>query len=324
MRKRGLSFVELLIVLGIIVVLVAVVLPIALNVVKDGKATKVATNFKIFSQSMTDRIYLDGELPTNISELARDVDTGNYGIAWKEVDGKLEFVVFTSEDVDLSVLQKKLPDVSGTVPEGSYNFIDGGESSFEGMTACYVFTLDNPGNISSPTYGSYVFDEDFDLSTIGLGWPWTITDKGLMATTLSRTISLLPGEETWTDYTVNVVATFSRGEGYGIIVRATGSTYYIFSVEMVNNCFSAIRVRGNSEVWVARKSFRDIGGGWTFPRRPEKHYITITAKGDHFTMTFNGIEVLNFRDSHYPTGRVGIGKWFGSDVAFESITIQRN
>ncbi|WP_255358861.1 hypothetical protein [Kosmotoga sp. DU53] len=41
-------------------------------------------------------------------------------------------------------------------------------------------------------------------------------------------------------------------------------------------------------------------------------------------MTFNGIEVLNFRDTHYPTGRVGIGKWFDSDVAFESITIQRN
>jgi len=248
-----------LIVLGIIVVLVAVVVPVALNVVKDGKVTKVATNFKIFSQSITDRIYLDNELPTNISDLARDVDSENYGVAWKEVDEKLEFVVFTSEDVDLSVLQKKLPDVSGTVPEGSYNFIDGGKSSFEGMTACYMFVFDNPGGISSPTYGSCFFDKDFDLSTIGLGWPWRITDKGLMATTLSRTISLLPGEETWTDYSVNVVATFSRGEGYGIIVRATGSTYYVFSIEMVNSCFSAIRVSGNSEVWVARKKIQRYG-----------------------------------------------------------------
>ena len=155
--KRGFSLIELLIVLAIVATLVSVITPLTINAIRAAKATKIAYNFKAFYRSIINKVYIDNEVPASIIELGRNVDLEKYGVAWKEADGYYEFVVFTSEDVDISTLQEKLPNVSGEAPSGEYNFIDGGKSSFDGMTACYTFLLDKLGNsvtTSSDTGGS--------------------------------------------------------------------------------------------------------------------------------------------------------------------------
>jgi len=331
--KKGFSLIELLIVLAVIASVVSVITPLTINAIRAAKATKVAYNFKVLSQSVTSKIYIDNEIPSNINELGENINTENYGVAWREIDGYYEFVAFTSEDVDISTLHEKLLNVSGTVPSGDFNFIDGGKSNFDGMTACYIFLLDEQGNSVSMSYGSYTFDENFDTSTLVsvYGRDWVATEQGLMPSDWGEARAILPGDETWTDYTVNVVATYSEGNGYAIYIRATGEadniTAYAFQVDPGYGS-GAFLVRpvydGREKSPIAITWFNNIGADWTLPIRPEKHYITITAEGNHFTMTFNGIEVLNFTDDRFTNGRVGIRKWHTTDVAFESIEIQQN
>ncbi|MDI3524371.1 MULTISPECIES: family 16 glycoside hydrolase [unclassified Kosmotoga] len=331
--KKGFSLIELLIVLAVIAAVASVMTTVAINAVRAARATKVAYNFRILSQSVTNKIYIDNEIPSTINELGENIDTENYGVAWRESDGYYEFVVFTSEDVDITTLHEKLLNVSGTAPSGDFTFIAGGKSDFDGMTACYIFLLDEQGNPASMSYGSYTFDEDFDISTLVsvYGRDWVATEQGLMPSKWGEARAILPGDETWTDYIVNVVATYSEGNGYAIYIRATGEadniTAYAFQVDPGYGS-GAFLVRpvydGRERSPIAITWFRNIDDGWTLPVRPEKHYITITAKGNHFTMTFNGIEVLNFTDDRFPSGRVGIRKWHKTDVAFESIEIQQN
>lgn len=331
--NKGFSLIELLIALAVITSLVAAMTVVAINAIRSAKATKVAYNFKVLSQSVTSKIYIDNELPSSIHELGENIDIENYGVAWRENNGYYEFVAFTSETVDLTALHEKLLNVSGTIPTGDFNFVDGGKSDFDDMTACYIFLLDNQGNPASMSYGSYTFDETFDTSTLAsvYGREWTATDQGLIATDSGEARAILPGDETWTDYIVNVVATYSQGNGYAIYIRATGEadnvTAYAFQVDPGYGS-GAFLVRpvynGRERSPIAITWFRNIDDGWTLPIRPEKHYITITAEGNHFTMTFNGIEVLNFTDDRFANGRIGIRKWHTTDVAFESIEIQQN
>ena len=83
MRKKGFSLVELLIVLAVMAALIATITPVALNAIRKAKATQVAQNLKTIASAFENKIYVDGEATTDISTLARDVDTGSYGIAYE-------------------------------------------------------------------------------------------------------------------------------------------------------------------------------------------------------------------------------------------------
>ncbi|WP_053001098.1 DUF7305 domain-containing protein [Kosmotoga pacifica] len=152
--RRGFSLVELLISLVALSTLVAIIIPMTMNMIKNAKAIKVATNFKVLCQSVANTVYLNSEVPTSIDELGRNINAEKYGIAWRESDGYYEFVIFTSENVDVLALGEKLTSVSGAIPPGDFNFVNGGLNSFDDMTACYTFLLDEQGNILIGSTGS--------------------------------------------------------------------------------------------------------------------------------------------------------------------------
>ena len=104
MRKKGFSLVELLIVLAVMAALIATITPVALNAIRKAKATQVAQNLKTIASAFENKIYVDGEATTDISTLARDVDTGSYGIAYESnTTGEYTVTVYyTGEDVDPS------------------------------------------------------------------------------------------------------------------------------------------------------------------------------------------------------------------------------
>jgi len=136
-RKRGFSLVELLIVLAVIAALIATITPVALNAIRKSQATKVAQNIKTLAASIENAAYvngtydekikhgpadadvLDGNTGHDISLLARDIDTGSYGISYYYDDAtdakKYRVIVYTNEDVDASTANSVLSGLTTTV-----------------------------------------------------------------------------------------------------------------------------------------------------------------------------------------------------------------
>jgi len=128
-RKEGFSLVELLIVLAVMAALIATITPVALNAIRKAKATQVAQNLKTLASAFENKLYVDGttEITTDVSELARDVDTQNYGIAYESnTTGEYTVTVYyTGGNVDPSsvadVLSEATTETDGTasgIPTG--------------------------------------------------------------------------------------------------------------------------------------------------------------------------------------------------------------
>ncbi|PHJ14061.1 N-terminal cleavage protein [Fervidobacterium sp. SC_NGM5_G05] len=66
--RKGFTLVELLIVLAVIAALMAVATPLALNAVKNAKASQVAQNFRNIKSAVEN--YFNTEKPTNLATLS--------------------------------------------------------------------------------------------------------------------------------------------------------------------------------------------------------------------------------------------------------------
>lgn len=117
--RKGFTLVELLIVLAVIAALMAVATPLALNAVKNAKASQVAQNFRNIKAAVEN--YINTEKQTSVSlgvlegsYLSKAPDnfsvtsqtTGNGGI--------LVTITYTGGDVDVSKVQNVYPDVTSS------------------------------------------------------------------------------------------------------------------------------------------------------------------------------------------------------------------
>ncbi|QAV33991.1 prepilin-type N-terminal cleavage/methylation domain-containing protein [Fervidobacterium changbaicum] len=123
--RKGFTLIELLIVLAVIAALMAVATPLALNAVKNAKASQVAQNFRNIKtayenwfntekpttignmtlQQLKDNGYLSS-VPTGFNNTLTVADKGN---------GVYEVTIeYTAGDVDKNVLKKTLQDVDTT------------------------------------------------------------------------------------------------------------------------------------------------------------------------------------------------------------------
>jgi len=76
--KKGFTLVELLIVLAVIAALMAVATPMAMNAVKQAKASQVAQNLNALKSAVEQYVYSEKEVPTTIDNLANYLS--NYSI----------------------------------------------------------------------------------------------------------------------------------------------------------------------------------------------------------------------------------------------------
>ena len=67
--KKGFTLVELLIVLAVIAALMAVATPMALNAVKQAKASQVAQNLSALKSAVEQYVYSEKAVPTSIDNL---------------------------------------------------------------------------------------------------------------------------------------------------------------------------------------------------------------------------------------------------------------
>jgi len=115
-RKRGFSLVELLIVLAVIAALIATITPVALNAIQKAKATKVGQNIKTLASAFENYVYVSGNVPTNLSDIGRDIDGAAYAVyyAKDETSGTYTVVVKTSEEANKEILEGVLIDVESS------------------------------------------------------------------------------------------------------------------------------------------------------------------------------------------------------------------
>lgn len=143
-RKRGFTFIELLIVLAVIAALLASITPVAMNAIRKAKAIQVAFNLKVLAGGIQNKLLLDHELPSNISEIGRDIDTQNYGIAYTYSGGHYVVVVFTTEEVTFDTVHEILPastDSTAVIPAGA-SYLAGGLQSADNATVLYRIEFD--------------------------------------------------------------------------------------------------------------------------------------------------------------------------------------
>ena len=67
--KKGFTLVELLIVLAVIAALMAVATPMAMNAVKQAKASQVAQNLNALKSAVEQYVYSEKDLPATITDL---------------------------------------------------------------------------------------------------------------------------------------------------------------------------------------------------------------------------------------------------------------
>ena len=123
-RKEGFSLVELLIVLAVMAALIATITPVALNAIKKAKATQVAQNLKTLASSFENSVYVNNSATTDVSTLARDVDSTKYSIVYTETAGTYEATItYSGKDVDAEQVANVLKDATGTTGgDITYNF----------------------------------------------------------------------------------------------------------------------------------------------------------------------------------------------------------
>ncbi len=300
-NNDGFSLVELLIALAIIAALVAVSLPLFLNTIKSARATAVSENLKLISDSIYDNFYSDKELPTDMNNLVRNVDDEKYGVAYKENDDETyEYIIFTSDNADILKIHELLPNVSTTIPEDEeeYEFLSNGRSTFENLTAKYSLAFTENG-----------LEPDFDES----GW----SKK-----------AIFNGDQTAQNYVVNATVDIinpgtGNVRGYAIYIRASGEASninaYAFQIDPGINRFIVRIVENGGEKGVAAyRTFSSLGINFN---NISKQNIQIQVNENHFIMTFNGVEVLNFTDNTYSKGWVGVRQWGSIRLVFSSFSI---
>ncbi|HQI93911.1 MAG TPA: type II secretion system protein [Fervidobacterium sp.] len=127
--KKGFALVELLIVLAVIAALMAVATPMALNAVKQAKASQVAQNLENIKTAEENYVNTEQSLPaTTVDQLVSknylsskpanyDIDTDPSPAAWSNGQVKVT-IKYKGGDVSVADVQKQNPNVvsSGNVP----------------------------------------------------------------------------------------------------------------------------------------------------------------------------------------------------------------
>jgi len=222
-RRNGFSLVELLIVLSVIVALIAVIAPIGTNALRRSAAVSVARDLKTLSNALSNKIYLDGDLPESINELGRNIDSTSFGAAWKKNDyGEYSYFVFTNRKVDFESVSEILADSKQGVPFGidDYAFLEDGleENSLDSEVIYY--SLLGPDSVAPLTEfgssfedisngliqlimeffenrGSYPRDwADYRYDDLGLNKAsWTLPINGVVYKPSGRLLRVIPDSD---------------------------------------------------------------------------------------------------------------------------------
>lgn len=286
---RGFTLIEILVVVNIIALLMLLltgVLPRIGARVKIGRAAQCAHNRRIIEEA--EAFYVqqhNGEHSASLEALVEE----NYLTALPQCSSGGEYVWLTDDQ--------------------------------EPTLGCSVHYADLAIPLSSILFQS-LFDALDNLKI--LQGKWNIKDGWLIPTTSTSENKIFLGDDSWGDQEIRLTAVFNQGTGYGLYYRADGNANamdgYLFAYYGSSKRFYVYKVVDGKQTILQNVNMTKImPSGFTISGVP--HDIRIVATGDHQTVYVDNIQIMDFKDSTYSAGQVGLRGWNKSDVAFDQIQV---
>jgi prepilin-type N-terminal cleavage/methylation domain-containing protein len=153
---------------------------------------------------------------------------------------------------------------------------------------------------------------------------WDTQNGQLIPLTSGGERQLFFGDPDLKNYQLDMTATLSKGNGYGVFYRASGepaTTGYVFQVDPGYGAGAFLVREWNNN----RESspIQRIPFPEGFDPHNTAHNVSISVDGSQHTITVDGITVMDFEDDTFTSGGGGIRLWDGSDIAVDSATISK-
>lgn len=295
--KRGFTLVEIVLVISILLILTAIFMP---NIFRYLNTAKTASDVVELSRI------------NNATELY--ASSGNKSAA--DV-----FAGTTSDSEKLVILVSNgyLPSVPVPVQSGiSYHFdSDAG-----------TWTLSSGLFVDSKS-AKVLYQSDFtSMDKIGvLSGAWQVVNGKLSPAKSGEDRAILKGTNS-SDYNISVTATLATAKagssGYGIYYRATENANisgYCFQYDPgAGNRFVVKKVTDGKEASSFQMVSMSKVMGSNFDMSAS-HEIQINVTGDKHTITVDGVKVMDFSDSTFTQGSVGVRSWSDSQVQISDISV---
>ncbi len=179
----------------------------------------------------------------------------------------------------------------------------------------WIIGTDGSVNPTEP----YLFSSDLNSldGFTSLRGSW-LAANGVLSPTGANENRLVVNGGPWEDFTFQTTATLISGNssGYGMYYRCTGDrniTGYVFQFDpgLVNKFVVRKVVAGNEF-----SPFQSVSMPAGFPVNGE-HKISVSVQGGHHIIKVDGATVLDFHDSQFSSGTVGLRSW--SNGAFTKV-----
>jgi len=155
------------------------------------------------------------------------------------------------------------------------------------------------------------------------GKKWDINDGEYCADSGGEHRSFT-GDETWTDYVIDLQARLGKGDGFGVYFRATepdAVNGYCFQYDpgYGKGAFLFRQVVNGRERSPSIVEWAPTDYDWHGPAR----HIRVQVVGNTYTAFVDGVQVAQLVDDSYTRGAVGLRAWDDSDVCFDDVAVTR-
>ena len=184
----------------------------------------------------------------------------------------------------------------------------------------YYWVIGTDGSVSPGS--AYLFSSDLNsLAGFTPLWGSWIAGGGVLSpATSAYEYRMVADGGPWTDFIFQTTATLASGSGYGMYYRCNSDpniTGYVFQFDpgLVNKFVVRKVVAG-----VESNPFQTANMPPGFPVNAQ-HDISVSVQGDHHVIKVDGAIVLDFYDSKFSSGTVGLRTWNHSNVNFTDFNV---
>jgi len=169
---------------------------------------------------------------------------------------------------------------------------------------------------------AYLFSSELNslAGFISLMGSWSAAGGVLNPSTIPYQNRLVVAGGPWTDFTYETTAQLLSGNGYGLYYRCDSNpniTGYVFQFDPgLGNKFVVRKVTGGNE----SSPFQTVSMPPGFQVNGQ-HKISVSVQGDHQVIKVDGATVMDFRDSTFSSGTVGLRSWAYSNVNFTNLNV---
>lgn len=129
------------------------------------------------------------------------------------------------------------------------------------------------------------------------------------------------GDSAWKDYEIKTSAVLKQGNGYGIYYRADGKSNisgYVFQYDPgLGNKFVVRKVINGQE----QSPFQTASMPAGFPIYNQSHDISIAVVGDRTVIKMDNQTIMDFRDTSFASGSGGFRTWGATEANFDNLSV---